>query len=89
MKYGSSDGDKSRINRLEKAAKLASAILGLSDEQMEMLVLEMYDYKGQLNVVWNKAKPTEMQKASFSKAWELCGEDQVFHSVDELWSEDV
>lgn len=89
MKYGSNDGDKSRLVRLEKAKKLASAILGLSDAQIEMLVLEMYDYKGQLNVVWNKTKPTDMQKAALSKAWELCGEADVYHCVDELWSEDV
>ena len=43
----------------------------------------------QLNVVWNKTKPTDMQKAAFSKAWELCGEEDVFHCVDVLWSEDV
>ena len=91
MKYGGSDGSKSRITRLEKVQRLVGAILGLSDEQVEMLILEMYDHKGQLNVVWNNTKPTPMQKAAFSKAWELCAEcpTEVYHCVNELWSEDV
>ena len=91
MKYGGSDDSKSRIDRLEKVQRLASAILGLSNEQFEMLILEMYDHKGQLNVVWNNTKPTQMQKAAFSKSWELCAEcpTEVYHCVNELWSEDV
>lgn len=89
MLYGSSDGMKTRMVRLEKARSIAEAILGLSQDQMDMLVLEMYDYKGQLNVVWNNTKPTEMQKAAFLKSWEMCGESDVYHCVNELWSEDV
>lgn len=89
MKYGSNDGDKSRLVRLEKAQRLASAILGLSKEQFEMLILELFDHKGQLNVVWNNTKPTEMQKAAFTKAWDLCGEYDTCHCVNQLYSEEV
>ena len=51
MIYDCNDGAKSRLQRLEKAHKLASAILGLSNEQMERLVSQMYDRKGNLNIV--------------------------------------
>lgn len=91
MIYDCNDGAKSRLQRLEKAHKLASAILGLSNEQMERLVSKMYDRKGNLNIVWIGSPPTDMQKAAFAKSWEMCGEEPsaVYHMVDVLWSEDV
>lgn len=91
MMYGSSDGAKSRLLRLERVKRYTEAILGLSDDQMDRLVAQLYDYKGQLNVVWFGSPPTDMQRVAFSKAWEMCGEpaDTVFHNVDELWSKDV
>ena len=91
MIYDSSDGAKSRIQRLERAHNFAAAILGLNHVQLERLVSQMYDHKGELHIVWISSKPTDMQKAAFSKAWEMCGEQpkNVNHFVDDMWSEDV
>lgn len=74
MNYIAYDGNQWRVERLEKAAKIAAQILGLSLIQLHSLVWAIEDKKGVLFVTWkHQHTPTQMQ--AFSTAWGMCKED--------------
>ena len=76
MKISNYEDAKHRDDRLLKCARIAKAILFLSDEQADVLIDELHDYKGRLTVTWNY-RPTQHQVEAFRAAWELCGEPGV------------
>lgn len=67
-----------RIERAQKAIKVACAILGISKEQLGDLVYRISDHKGTLRITWNH-QWTQRQADAFQIAWELCGESEVQH----------
>lgn len=67
-----------RQKRLVKAARLAAAILGLTQDQLKHLVYHINDHKGELTVVWNHDH-TPMAEMAWTVAWEQCGEYNVTH----------
>ena len=67
------DGASHRIERLKKAAKIATAMCGLSNEQANLLIAMLADVKGVLHVHWLH-EPTAMQRNAFAVAWEQCKE---------------
>lgn len=68
-----------RVERVQKAIRLACTILGCTKEQLDELINQAYDHKGELIVGW-KHTHTKHQEAAFQTAWELCGEYNVHHS---------
>lgn len=65
------DGQQWRIQRLEKALRIAQAILHFNDQQIEFMVRALNDDHGNMQVFW-KYPPTERQKQAFRTAWDLC-----------------
>lgn len=72
-----------RHERLLKARRLAAFQMGLSVSQLDRLIHEIKDDKGDLLVFWWD-KPTEKCKDAWGIAWHLCGEYEcnVRHSVE-------
>jgi hypothetical protein len=85
MKYTAFDGMLWRVERLQKATKLAAQISSLPLNHLEHLLHEVRDYKGSLEVVWNVDGQSPHQEKAFETAWEMCGEKfpQVLHLVTE------
>jgi hypothetical protein len=83
MKYIAYDGNHWRVERLEKAAKIAAQILGLSLDQLHSLLWTIEDRKGSLCVQW-KHHHTQTQMQAFTTAWDMCKEDgsRVFFFMD-------
>lgn len=73
MKIFASRDEKWRIDRVQKAIRIATAMCGLSADQAEMLISEVADNKGILRVCW-LTDPTMIQRHAFSVAWEQCKE---------------
>ena len=77
MIFGSNDRQKWRDERLAKVSRVASKILGMTEEQMGRLVVGLFDSKGHLVVIWDDSSPTDQQKAAFGTAWSLSGENET------------
>lgn len=75
MLMGSNDNQLWRKERLVKVRKVTATILGMSEAQLDKLVLGIYDSKGQLAVFWNEDHPTTQQKLAFGTAWGMSGEN--------------
>lgn len=84
MHFSAYDGAQHRVERLKKAAKIATAICGLSEDQANLLITRIHDHKGQLIVSWT-CLPTEQQRLAFGVAWEQCKEPaaNVSHVLDD------
>jgi hypothetical protein len=67
-----------RAKRLQKALRLASAMMGTSIGQLELLIQELSDYNGKLHVIW-KHDHTPQQELAFKAAWSECGESVTSH----------
>lgn len=80
MEITNYEGVSYRDDRLRKAARIASAILGLSPKQLDRLVMRVHDHKGELTVYWLD-EPTDAGKLAFTAAWTECGEHSVRHGV--------
>ncbi len=80
MQISAYDNNLWRVERIQKAAKLACAIQGLTLDQLDVLVDEVKDHKGELVVKW-KHQQTPQQEAAFQTAWEFCGEYIVHHET--------
>lgn len=74
MQYKAYDDALWRVERLQKATKLASKMLGLSLDQLHYLISQIEDAKGVLLVTW-RHQHTSAQRDAFSTAWEMCKED--------------
>lgn len=79
MEFTSPDNDRWRNERTKRAVKIAVQVAGITQEQAELLILEVIDRSGRLEVVWSMP-PSERQMAAVSAAWELCGEPAEFVS---------
>lgn len=77
------DGQRWRVERLEKAARLACAILSCTREQMDALVEELRDHRGALMIKW-RHDYTRAQENAFETAWRECGEVYVIHTYGKL-----
>lgn len=76
MIFSSSDRQLWREERLVKVSRVASKVLGMTEKQLGRLVLGLFDSKGQLVVIWDDTDPTPQQRAAFSTAWNLSGENE-------------
>jgi len=76
----SNDGSPYRYARAKRALDIAIEIAGITHEQAELLIHQVKDYKGNLEIEW-KVEPNSRQREAFSKAWGMCGEmlDAVTH----------
>lgn len=82
MQITACDGSQHRLDRLRKAARIATAICGLSDNQAAALIERIHDERGALHIHWLH-DPTDHQRRAWSVAWEQCREhaDRVEHFV--------
>lgn len=62
-----------RLKRLQKATRIACAIMGLTEQQAELLIQSIQDERGLLAVTWNQPW-TKQQELAFNTAWGECGE---------------
>lgn len=83
MDYIAYDGNQWRVERLQKATKLAAQILGLSLDQLHALIWKIEDMQGAICVKW-KHQHTPAQMQAFTTAWTMCKEDaaRVFFFMD-------
>lgn len=65
-----------RNARIHKCIRIASLIMGIGDDQMELLIQSVHDNQGDLTVTWH-AEPTPRFKAAFRDAWKECGEPRA------------
>lgn len=77
MKYVFSN-EEWRLKRLQKAVRIACAILGLTEAQLSALVSVIEDERGTLSVSWLHSR-TKQQEMAFETAWHECGESGVKH----------
>lgn len=73
------DSNLWRVERLQKVARIARTILGLSESQFDALIKAMKDDRGNLVIDW-KQRHTQQQELAFSTAWNECGEKLVTHN---------
>jgi len=73
------DDQPFRTKRLEKALRIACAIMSVTEQQADMLINNMEDYRGTLLVRWNSWPITDHQRAAFEAAWRECDEHCVEH----------
>lgn len=64
-----------RVDRLKKALAIFCQVYGITDEQANLLVEGISDYRGLLTVRWISCSTTEEQERAWSIAWGLAGED--------------
>jgi len=69
-----------RIERLEKMLKTAVTTTGLNKAQLQAVIDEVRDHKGELIITWKHGDCTERMKLAFTDAWKLCGEYNVHHN---------
>lgn len=81
MQLDAYDGNQWRIDRLNKCARIACAIMGISRDQLEALVSHLSDSKGELVITW-RHDHTKNQEIAFQSAWAECGERNVQHKID-------
>lgn len=79
MKFVAYDDQPFRTKRLEKALRIASAVLSLTPDQAGLLIAELEDHKGTLIVKWNTWPITDLQRHAFESAWRECAEHCVDH----------
>lgn len=68
-----------RVERLQKCARIAAAILSLTSEQLDKLISAMEDQKGALIVYWTCSEINQQQRLAFKTAWAECSEYIVEH----------
>lgn len=71
-------GESWRIDRLKKSADVFCTIVGISPQQLDLLVFELHDHKGTLQVYWVEP-PSKRFMDAFRDAWALCGETACEH----------
>lgn len=83
MDFSSHDGALHRVPRLQKALRIATAIMGITPHHADLLIHELRDNRGTLEVSWISA-PSAHQRAAWATAWEQCGEraEDVRHSFE-------
>jgi hypothetical protein len=67
-----------RIDRLTKAATVFCTIVGINRKQLDLLVKDLLDHKGELHVYWIET-PSHRFMQAFDDAWKLCGEQMSWH----------
>ena len=78
MDYTSHDGAAHRVPRLIKTLRIATAVMGITHGQAELLIHGLHDDRGTLVVRWCFG-PSEHQIRAFAVAWSQCGEPE--HAV--------
>lgn len=88
IKIKAYDGNQWRIERIQKAIRVFGQIYGITQPQVERLIVEAQDNWGTLHIYWHEDcfPPSEEQKMAFGKAWSLCGErpKDVDHFADSI-----
>jgi hypothetical protein len=74
------DGRLHRIERVQKALRLTRIAAGLTESQLEHLIVRIIEDHGRLSIWWQHF-PSETQILAFGNAWTECREsaDNVFH----------
>lgn len=78
MKYIAHRAESWRIDRLTKAATVFCTIVGINRKQLDLLVKDLIDHKGELQVYWIET-PSQRFMQAFEDAWHLCGEQICWH----------
>jgi ribosomal silencing factor RsfS len=81
MQIAAYDDAQWRIDRIEKLLNTAVMTTGLSRVQLEAIIDEVRDHKGELIITWKHGDCTDRMKLCFSDAWRLCGEYNVHHNA--------
>lgn len=71
MKFVAYDSQQWRVERLQKAVRLATAILGIGEDHMNAMVAKVEDRRGNLITYWF-APPTDHMRNAFRTAWAEC-----------------
>jgi hypothetical protein len=82
MQIDVTDGRLHRIERVQKAIRLAGIAAGLTEPQLDHLIHRIVEDHGRLTVWWHFS-PSEQQRLAWANAWVACREtaDRVFHEV--------
>lgn len=83
MRITAYDGAQWRVERLEKVLRIVGRIYDITRAQMDQIVDEVADDRGELHITW-KHDHTYAQERAFAIAWELCKElpSKVFHHIE-------
>ena len=73
MKITTNEREAWRYERVRRAVNFAAIIADISQDQLELLIVEIAESQGSLFVTW-EFLPTDSQKRAFSHAWEMCKE---------------
>jgi hypothetical protein len=79
LKFRVYDDQPFREKRLEKALRIACAVMSVTEQQASMLIDSLEDFRGTLRIRWNSWPITDHQRAAFDAAWRECGEHCVEH----------
>lgn len=82
MELNAYDGSLWRIERLQKFVRVVSTMTGLSEEQLDVLIENLHDHKGELIVHWKHGGCSPRMRLAFNDAWNVCGEYNVHHTLD-------
>ena len=75
MDYIAHRGESWRVDRLVKAADVFCTITGVARKQLDLLVAELRDDKGDLIVTWLE-QPSQRFMLAFDDAWKQCSEHE-------------
>jgi len=81
MRITAYDDAQWRIERLQKLLNTAVTTTGLSRTQLNAIIDEVRDHKGDLIVTWTHGECSDRMKLAFNDAWRLCGEYNVEHQM--------
>ena len=89
IKIIASNGEQHRIDRINKAIRLAFFSLFLTKPQADLLIISISDDRGALSVRW-VTEPSSTQREAFANAWEMVGESpaRVTHTVGSVAERD-
>lgn len=83
MEFIAPRGESWRLDRLAKAAGVFCTIVGITSQQLDLLVASLQDHKGELHIRWTET-PSERFMAAFRDAWRLCGESSTTNFAPDL-----
>ena len=69
-----------RVERCQKALRIASTMAGLHNGQIDALISRLVDDRGHLTIYW-RYPPSELQRLAWASAWAECKEsaDRITH----------
>lgn len=72
------DGQDWRVKRIKRVVEYFCFLVEITEDQAELLIHQIMDDRGRLEVVW-ACKTTGYFMKAMERAWKMCKEDQIFH----------